>query len=115
MSSQPSSTDTLLDQGSFYYFHFFLEKCLICIIAYLGMISRVMVAQMSNATTRKLDKMEIPSLGVPPDYVSEGLDVPERGEEALILSASYVSGGILFASCVSRAIVEERVLLQSQC
>lgn len=72
MSSQPSSTDTLLGQGFFYYFYFFLEQCLICIIAYLGSISRAMVAQMPNATTRNMKKMnslEIGSSGILSDFV----------------------------------------------
>lgn len=57
MSSQPSSTSTLLGQGFFYYFHFFLEQYLICITAYLVIISRVTVAQMSNAKIRNMRMM----------------------------------------------------------
>lgn len=69
MSSQPSSADTLLGHGFFYYFYFLLEQCLICIIAYLGSISR------ANVTTRNMKKMNSLELGGPVtlfDFVSAG-------------------------------------------
>lgn len=87
MSSQPSSTDTLLGQGFFYYFYFFLEQCLICIIGYLGSISRAVVAPMSNATTRNMKKMNSLEVGRPGilfDFVQEG-----GGSN----SGYYISGG----------------------
>lgn len=53
--------------GFFYYLHFFLEQCLICIIAHSGIISRVLVAQMSNATTKNMKKDEF--LGILHDFI----------------------------------------------
>lgn len=89
--------------GFFYYFCFFLEKCLICITAYLGIISRVKVTQMSNATTRNMEKMnslKILSPRILLHSVAEGLGV----EEARTVFVSYII----------RASIEERMISQLQ-
>lgn len=89
--------------GFFYYFPFFLEQCLICITAYLGIISRVKVTQMSNATTRNMEKMnplKVLSPGILLHSVAEGLGV----EEARTVFVSYII----------RASMEERMISQLQ-
>lgn len=63
-------------QGFFYYFHFFPEQCVVYITAYLGIISRVKVAQMSNATLRNMKKInssKILSSEIPLNSVAERL------------------------------------------